>query len=83
MSERAKGYDSLFVQRVEAADQHPLVWYIAELCIQKNVPIVYVAEQVGVTRATVYNWMLGKSMPRERHLEQMPKVISKLRKRRA
>lgn len=54
---------------------------LADVCINKNVPITEVAQMFGVTRATVYNWMTGKSVPRARHQAVMPKVIARLSKR--
>ena len=81
MRNRVRGYDTLFLQKVEDADQRPLVMQLADVCINKNVPITEVAQMFGVTRATVYNWLTGKSVPRARHLAVMPKHIARLSKR--
>lgn len=54
---------------------------LADVCINKTVPITEVALMFGVTRATVYNWLTGKSVPRARHQAVMPKVIARLSKR--
>ena len=81
MRNRVRGYDTLFIQKVEDADQRPLVMQLADVCINKTVPITEVALMFGVTRATVYNWLTGKSVPRAQHLAAMPKHISRLSKR--
>lgn len=81
MRNRVRGYDTLFIQKVEDADQRPLVMQLADVCINKTVPITEVALMFGVTRATVYNWLTGKSVPRARHQAVMPKVIARLSKR--
>lgn len=36
---------------------------LGRLCIKKDVPAAVVAERLGVTRQTVYNWFRGTSSP--------------------
>ena len=81
MRERARGYDSLFIRKVEEADQRPEVLLLADVCIEKNIPVTEVAELFGVTRATVYNWMTGKTAPHPRYLAMIPKITTRLSKR--
>jgi len=54
---------------------------LADVCINKGTPITEIAQMFGVTRASVYNWLTGKSVPRARHQAAMPKVIARLSKR--
>jgi len=54
---------------------------LADVCINKGTPITEIAQMFGVTRASVYNWLTGKSVPRARYQAVMPKVISRLSKR--
>lgn len=81
MSDRARGYDSLFIRRVEDADQKPAVMQLAEACINKNVSVPEVAAMFGVSRATVYNWMTGRTIPSPRHMALIPKITARLIKR--
>jgi transcriptional regulator with XRE-family HTH domain len=81
MSNRIRGYDSLFIRKVEEADQKPAVLQLADVCIEKNIPVTEVAELFGVTRATVYNWMTGKTAPNPRYLALIPKITTRLSKR--
>lgn len=81
MRDRARGYDSLFIRKVEEADQKPVVLRLAEVCIERNVPVTEVAEAFGVSRATVYNWMVGRTTPHPRHLKLMPRIAARLAKR--
>jgi len=76
-----RGHYTLFIQKVEDADQKPLVMQLADVCINKGTPISEVALMFGVTRASVYNWLTGKTVPRARHQAAMPKVIARLSKR--
>jgi hypothetical protein len=81
MSDRIRGYDSLFIRKVEDADQKPAVLALADVCIEKNIPVTVVADLLGVTRATVYNWMTGKTAPHPRYLALIPKITARLSKR--
>ena len=81
MSNRARGYDSLFIRKVAEADHLPAVLQLAGLCIEKNIPVTEVAELLGVTRATVYNWMTGKTAPNPRYLALIPRITTRLSKR--
>lgn len=81
MPKKSRGYDSLFIRKVEEADQKPAVLLLAEACIVKNVAVTEVAEMFKVSRATVYNWMTGKTAPHPRYLALMPKITTRLLKR--
>lgn len=81
MPKRLRGYDSLFIRKVEDADQKPAVLALAEVCIERSVPVTEVANAFGVTRATIYNWMTGKTAPNPRYLALMPKVTARFLKR--
>jgi DNA invertase Pin-like site-specific DNA recombinase len=81
MPKRLRGYDSLFIRKVEDADQKPAVMALAEACIERRVTVTEVAVAFGVTRATIYNWMTGKTAPNPRYLALMPKVTARFLKR--
>jgi len=76
-----RGHYTLFIQKVEDADQKPLVMQLADVCINKGTPITEVAQMFGVTRASVYNWLTGKTVPRACYQAAMPKIIARLSKR--
>jgi len=81
MSDRTRGYDSLFIRKVEEADQPSAVLQLADVCIEKNIPVAEVAELLGVTRATIYNWMTGTTAPSPRYRALIPKITARLSKR--
>ena len=81
MLKRTRGYYSLFLQKVEDADQTDVVMLLADVCINKGISMIEVASMFGVTRATVYNWMTGRTVPHPRHRAAMPKIVSRLSKR--
>jgi hypothetical protein len=45
------------------ADKRKLGVRLGRVCIKHDVPVTVVAERMGVTRATVYNWFCGTSVP--------------------
>ena len=81
MSERIRGYDTLFIRRVEDADQTPAVMRLADVCIEKNISVPEVADMFGVSRATVYNWLTGRTTPSPRYSALISKVTARLLKR--
>ena len=81
MSDRIRGYDTLFIRRVEDADQTPAVMRLADVCIEKNIFVPEVADMFGVSRATVYNWLTGRTTPSPRYSALIPKITARLLKR--
>ena len=79
--EAMRGHSTLFIRRVEESDQKPIVLQLADLCIERSIAIAEVAGLFGVSRATVYNWMTGRTVPRACHMTAMPKIIARLNKR--
>lgn len=73
-----RGYSSAFVARVHKADPSALGVQLALLCIERNIPAAWVAEQCGVTRQVAYRWFLGGS-PRGDKLESVEKLLAQLR----
>jgi len=78
-----RGYSTAFVRRVKAAkrDQLQDVQRLAQACLDSEVPITVVAEMFGVTRATVYNWLVAETEPRWSQYQAIPEVLAKLIKR--
>ena len=37
---------------------------LGRVCIKHDIPVMEVAEEMGVTRQTVYNWFVGTTNPR-------------------
>jgi predicted transcriptional regulator len=41
------------------------------MCIELGIPATRVAEELGVSRMTVYNWFWGESTPSRENSEQI------------
>lgn len=77
MSLISRGYSTLFIRKVDTADQGDLVRQYAHACIDRNLPITEVARRMAVTRATIYNWFTGKSSPRAHQQEKIRKALAR------
>ena len=78
-----RGYSTAFIRRVKAAKPNQLlrVQRLAQACLDSEAPITAVAEMFGVTRATVYNWLVAETEPRWSQYQAIPEVLAKLTKR--
>lgn len=81
MSSTSRGYSTLFICKVEKADQGDLVIQYANACIARNLPMTEVARRMDVTRATIYNWFTGKSYPRVHQQEKIRKALVRWQRR--
>jgi DNA-binding phage protein len=77
----SRGYTTLFIRKVEEADQGDLVIQFANACIDRELPISEVARRMEVTRATVYNWFTGKSSPRVHQQEKIRRTLVRWQRR--
>ncbi len=60
------------------ANQRKLGVRLGRLCIKHNVPVTVVAQRMGVTRATVYNWFCGTSAPQASAVSLIESYIASL-----
>lgn len=81
MSLLSRGYSTLFLRKVEEADQGDLVIQYANACIDRDLPITEIARRMDVTRATIYNWFTGKSAPRAHQKEKIRKALARWQRR--
>ena len=74
----SKGYSSLTIQEIQQANPTLLGVKLAKICVDRNIPVVDVAEFFGVSRVTVYSWFRGKAVVSGKHADKMQKLIAKL-----
>lgn len=60
------------------ANQRKLGVRLGRLCIEHDVPVTVVAQRMGVTRATVYNWFCGVSAPQASAVSLIESYIASL-----
>lgn len=74
------GYSLRLVEANKRSESQSLGVALGKLCIAKNVPVQEVADQLGVTRMTVYNWFWGESEPSPNLGERIESYMNSLRK---
>jgi hypothetical protein len=74
----SRGY-SLRIRDLNArADKRKLGVRLGRLCIEHDVPVLVIAQRMGVTRATVYNWFCGASAPQANATTSIETYIASL-----
>jgi transcriptional regulator with XRE-family HTH domain len=66
-----RGYSSRIVRANELADPKNIGVLLGRICIKKEFPVAVVAEHLGVSRMTIYNWFSGRMKPRS---SMVPKI---------
>lgn len=77
MMPNARGYNSKLIKIVNEADQTKLGIRLAQACIKNDISVSEVAEFMGISRISVYNWFKGGGIKKELH-EKIEKLITKL-----
>jgi hypothetical protein len=52
-------YSSKLVEAVRGAEGYKMGLDLAKVCIDANLPALYVSQVLGVTRMTLHNWFRG------------------------
>jgi len=74
----SKGYASRFAKAVNSADIRKIGVQLGNLCIERDIPAVDVAEFFGVTRATIYNWFKGTTNVPPAYQEAVQQALIKM-----
>ena len=59
-----RGYSIRVAEAINEADGDLLGVRLGRACLARDIPVVTVAQALGVTRQTVYSWFVGASVPR-------------------
>lgn len=57
-----RSYSEAFMIELHQANPQLAGVKLAKACIKANIPAQYIAEKMGVSRMTIYNWFRGKSL---------------------
>lgn len=74
-----RGYSYEFIKRIRALAKHPSASEAVRLgakAIERGIPIVRIADKVGVSRMTVYDWFTGKYEPTQDNLRKLKAYIT-------
>lgn len=73
-----RGYSIDLVEAVRKQDPRRLGVQLALACVKHKVPVQAIAERLGVSRYTVYNWFEGRTEPRGRIHNAIMDILSEL-----
>lgn len=59
-----RGYSIRVAEAIKEADGKLLGVQLGRVCLAQDISVSVVAENLGVTRQTVYHWFVGLSEPR-------------------
>ena len=57
-----RSYSTTFLLELKHADASLLGVQLGRLCVEANLPAVYVAKVLGISRNSIYGWFRGKPM---------------------
>ena len=63
----------------QQADQKRLGVKLGKRCIKLGVPVAHIAEAMGVSRQTVYNWFIGAYDPKPQLTDNIKDLIKTLK----
>ena len=70
------GY-SIHLQKLnEAGDRKHFGIRFGRYCIKRNISVIEVTQQLGVSRQAVYNWFAGMSEPRKEMVSRIRELYS-------
>lgn len=58
----ARPYSSDFIANLYTSDPNILGIQMAKLCVKANLPTLYVARKIGVSRYTIHSWFRGQDI---------------------
>ena len=71
------GYTARLIELNKRANISSLGVRLGRVCIKQDVPVSTVAEAMGVSRQTVYNWFTGSVLP---GLAMEPLITARIKK---
>jgi len=73
------GYSHRLVEANKNADPSSRGVYLGRRCIKLSIPVSEVADALGVSRATIYNWFWGSVTPSAAHTAKIATFLRTLR----
>ena len=75
----ARPYSQDFLANLQTMDSNNLGVQMAKLCVKANLPTLYVARKVGVSRYTIHSWFRGQEI-RDKNKIRVNKLIEEIDK---
>lgn len=75
------GYSQRIVNAVNEAETDSLGVALGKLCIRHDIPVSVVANDIGVSRMTVYKWFDGSASPSPFYAPRIEAWMQRVKKR--
>lgn len=72
------GYSQRLVAANKTAKADSRGAYLGSRCIKLGIPVSEVADALGVSRSTVYNWFWGAVAPSQEHTDRINEFLRTL-----
>ena len=73
------GYSYQLVEANKTADGKSWGVVLGRTCINLDIPVSEVSRLLGVSRATIYNWFWGTTIPSRTHCEKIERLLPRLK----
>lgn len=74
----AYGYSLRLIELNRKANPRLIGVRLGKACIKQNIPVSTVANKLGVSRQTIYNWFVGQSNPQKLVVEAVEQLLQNL-----
>lgn len=73
-----RGYSQSIVEANHQADSENIGVLLGRLCILQKIPVSVVAEELELSRQTIYDWFSGKAIPAKERESSIVYLIQRL-----
>jgi len=75
----ARSYSQSFLETLNTMGPNNLGVQLAKLCVKANLPTLYVARKIGVSRFTIHSWFRGQDIGRKINASRVEDFIEQLK----
>ena len=76
-----RGYSKATKARIAATNSESIGVELGRLCVLHGYSVIEVSEVFGVSRVTVYNWILGRTSPSKHLLGKINALVERLKQK--
>lgn len=76
---KSRGYSHNLVKLVEHADQNMIGVQLGRMCIENDISVRDIADELKVSRMTVYHWFAGRFAPRQEYVTRIQRLLEERR----
>lgn len=70
-----RGYTLRIAKQIEEGDPDNLGVQLGRFCLDNDIPVLSIADRLGVTKVTIYNWFAGGTIRNPSHVAAVRAVL--------